>query len=118
MSVLTTFNARQSSLMRHTLSDVELAGLRSMIETEVSRWLNGQLKEVEEHFPKDADDTYRDILERFLIYLVSEHGVPDERNNKFYNVTAASMNHMIGSSAQLDIEDDNSVTLTVRKNET
>ena len=92
-----------------------MAGLKAMLEISISKWLTDQVAPIESLFSNDVDDTYRDILERFLMHLVTQHGErgPDDEYGR--NISAVELNTMIGSSAKMEIENDQSVTLIVRK---
>ncbi len=113
-SVLTTFNNRQEALLRGTLSEGEFIGLKAMFKLVLGSWLEHQLKPVEQHFGDDGDDTVKDLMERFLMYLVIQHGVKDPNGTIWYNVTQEQLNKVIDVDGKLSIDDDKSVTLSIK----
>ncbi len=115
VSVLTIFNTRQTMFMKNTIADADMAGLKAMLEIQISRWLEEELRPVEAHFTTDAKEAYQDLLERFLMYLVVRHGEYGPDGEYGRNVSRAELNTLIGADASLDIENDQSITLTVRK---
>lgn len=114
--VLTTFNNRQSALLRHELTSGEMTGLKAMFRHVLGNWLEFQLKPVEQHFSDDGADSVKDLMERFLMYLVLEHGVNDPLEQSiWYNVTTEQLNKVVDVDGKLSINDDQSVTLSIKQ---
>lgn len=110
---ITRFNVRQEALGGNQLSDREFAGIRSMILSEVQRWISSELMPTEQHFKDVGDGKDPDVLvERLLIYLVKEYGYQLSDGETGIVVDRQSLARTIGMLASVTV-DDNGTTKVI-----
>ena len=97
--VLTGYNNVQNAKGATELTMEQAAGLRNLLVKELQRWIV-QFDRVNSEFPVVSDEE-RDILERLLMYLVTEYGSVLESGDKAVSASSYDLNKIVGRSAEL-----------------